>query len=199
MKFDCRSGGMRRCFGPLGAALIVGLVAPLDAAAAEGADSLAPVASLIDTVESGFGGRILMIELAQAPAAAGPAQYDVKLLTDEGNVLRLHYDARTLELEAVEGRGEGARVSAEEEEELEKELEDEHEEGDDLEPDRDRGDGGDDNSGPGSGDDRHGGDSSGPGSGDDSGGGSGSAGSGSSGSGSSGSGGGGSDDGPDHN
>jgi len=187
----------------LGAALVFGLVAPLDAAAAEGADGLAPVASLIDTVESGFGGRILMIELAQTPAAAGPAQYDVKLLTDEGNVLRLHYDARTLELEAVEGRRGGARVSAEEEEELEKEFEDEHEEGDDLEPDRDRDDGGDDNSGPGSGDDRDNG-SSGPGSGDDSGGGSGSSGSGSdgsgsSGSGSSGSGGGGSDDGPDHN
>lgn len=189
MYFVYRIGGIRQWPVPVGAALIAGLLASAGSAHAEEANHLAPVASLIDEVESGFGGRILMIELAQTPVAAGPARYDVKLLTDDGNVLRLHYDARTLKLEAVEGRDD-RRAQAEVEDEFEDEDEVEREDADDI--DRDRGDAYDDNSGSGSHDRGGDDDSSGSGSG-----GSGSSGSGSSGSGSGGSGGG-SDDGAGH-
>lgn len=189
------AGGRRRSFGSFGALLVFGVIAPAAAVSADDAAHLAPVASLIDAVEDGFGGRILMIELAQTPAAAGPARYDVKLLTDDGNVLRLHYDARTLQLEAVEGRDDGARAAVDDEQEAEDEVK--REDADEIERENDHGGGTGDNSGSGSGDDNGGSDSSGSGSGGSGGDSSGS--SGSSGSGSGGSGGSGSDDGPDHN
>lgn len=209
MGFVNRIGESRWRPGTLWAVLALGVAAPLAAAADETA-GLAPVASLIEAVETEFPGRILMIELAQTGTAAGPARYDVKLLTDEGIVMRLHYDARTLTLEAVEGRGgDVARAEDEDEKELEKDDDEtEREDGDDS-GGRGSGDDGDDDadssddsggsgsSGSGEGSDDSGSGSSGSGSSGSGSSGSGSSGSGSSGSGSSGSGGG-SDDGPNH-
>lgn len=144
MRVVHRARQSRRWFGPFGAVLALGATSPAIVATADEADSLAPVSKLIDVVEAGFPGRILMIELGQASTPSGPARYDVKLLTEQGVVLRLHYDARTLDLTAIEGRDGGGRSAGRDEIGVEDEREDDADRDDDGTPD---------NSGPGSADD----------------------------------------------
>ncbi|MDX1431378.1 MAG: PepSY domain-containing protein [Gammaproteobacteria bacterium] len=66
----------------------------------------APVASvmqLLERVRRDYRGDVLELELEDED---GRPEYEVKLLTPQGNVLKLYYDARTLEVLEVEGRHE---------------------------------------------------------------------------------------------
>ena len=63
-----------------------------------------PVEELLQRVESNFAGRVLKIELEREDEGEAPWVYEVKLLTSDGDVLELEYDAATLELIALEGR-----------------------------------------------------------------------------------------------
>lgn len=63
------------------------------------APDVAPVTSLFQRVHAAFPGRILTVELA----LSDPPAYEVKLLTKNGNVLKLSYDAVTLHLDSVVG------------------------------------------------------------------------------------------------
>lgn len=60
---------------------------------------LAPVPRLFERVHSTFSGRILTIALTLSNSPA----YEVKLLTESGNVLMLSYNATTLRLDSVVG------------------------------------------------------------------------------------------------
>jgi len=62
----------------------------------------APVPSLFERVHESFSGRILTIALTLSE----PPAYEVKLLTEKGNVLMLSYDAMTLRLDSVIGHRE---------------------------------------------------------------------------------------------
>ena len=63
-----------------------------------------PVQDLLQRVRSKFTGSVLKIELEHEDEGEVPWVYEVKLLTPEGDVLELGYDAATLELIALEGR-----------------------------------------------------------------------------------------------
>jgi uncharacterized membrane protein YkoI len=63
-----------------------------------------PVEELLQRVEANFAGRVLKIELDDEDDDEVSWIYEVKLLTPEGDVLELEYDAATLELIALEGR-----------------------------------------------------------------------------------------------
>lgn len=66
----------------------------------------APVASLmllLERVGRDFEGDVLELELEQED---GRPVYEVKLLTPKGNVLKVYYDARTLDVLEVKGRHE---------------------------------------------------------------------------------------------
>ena len=74
-------------------------VAWADGPAPSQGQELASVASLYRRVHATFPGRILTVELEHSD----PPAYEVKLLTQSGNVLKLSYDAVTLRLESVAG------------------------------------------------------------------------------------------------
>ena len=63
-----------------------------------------PVEELLRRVEANFPGRVLKVELEDEGNGEVTWIYEVKLLTSEGDVLELEYDARSLELIALEGR-----------------------------------------------------------------------------------------------
>ena len=63
-----------------------------------------PVGALLQRVRSRFAGSVLEIELEHEDDDARPWVYEVKLLTPDGDVLELEYDAGTLELLGLEGR-----------------------------------------------------------------------------------------------
>jgi uncharacterized membrane protein YkoI len=63
-----------------------------------------PVHELLQRVGSKFAGSVLKVELEHEDESDAPWVYEVKLLTPEGDVLELAYDAATLELIALEGR-----------------------------------------------------------------------------------------------
>jgi uncharacterized membrane protein YkoI len=63
-----------------------------------------PVRELLERVGSEFPGRVLKIELEHEDDDAAAWVYEVKLLTRQGDVLELEYDAGTLELIGLEGR-----------------------------------------------------------------------------------------------
>ena len=76
---------------------------------------IAPLEQLLGEIRQRFDGRILKVELDQEWRIGGRIWvYDVKILTPEGEVLKLEYDARSLELielqrpksKAVRQRGE---------------------------------------------------------------------------------------------
>jgi uncharacterized membrane protein YkoI len=73
-----------------------------EAALARGAAK--PVKDLLQRVEANFAGRVLKIELDDESDGEVTWIYEVKLLTPEGDVLELEYDAATLELIALAGR-----------------------------------------------------------------------------------------------
>jgi uncharacterized membrane protein YkoI len=63
-----------------------------------------PVHELLQRVGSQFAGNVLKIELEHEDEGEAPWLYEVKILTPQGDVLELAYDAATLELIALEGR-----------------------------------------------------------------------------------------------
>jgi uncharacterized membrane protein YkoI len=63
-----------------------------------------PVHELLQRVRSKFAGSVLKVELEHEGEGDALWVYEVKLLTLEGDVLELAYDAATLELIALEGR-----------------------------------------------------------------------------------------------
>jgi uncharacterized membrane protein YkoI len=63
-----------------------------------------PLEDLLQRVRSEFAGSVLKIELEHEDDGEVPWLYEVKLLTPEGDVLELEYDAGTLELLGLEGR-----------------------------------------------------------------------------------------------
>jgi hypothetical protein len=130
-------------------------VARADEAASPLSQDVAPVASLFKRVHATFPGRILTVELA----LSDPPAYEVKLLTENGNVLKLSYDALTLRLEGVVGLRERDNRDDADGAIMRNGRDDDDDDDDD--DDRDDDDGGS-NSGPGGG-----GDNSGPGGDDD--------------------------------
>lgn len=177
-------------------AAIIGFYVVAGAAGAAHADTpvspapgqeIAPVPRLFERVHASFHGRILKVELE----LADPPAYEVKLLTENGNVLMLSYDAMTLRLDSVVGHRDtdddtvaDVRPTGESDDadDAEDARDDDDDAGDGRDDDRNGGGdhdrsgpgGGDDdggNSGPGGGDDDHsgpgGGGNSGPGGGDD--------------------------------
>jgi len=66
-----------------------------------------PVHDLSQRVRSKFAGSVLKVELEHEDEGGAPWVYEVKLLTPEGDVLELAYDAATLELIGLEGRYRG--------------------------------------------------------------------------------------------
>jgi uncharacterized membrane protein YkoI len=62
------------------------------------------VQELLQRVRSKFAGSVLKIELEHEDEGDAPWVYEVKLLTPQGDVLELAYDAATLELIGLEGR-----------------------------------------------------------------------------------------------
>lgn len=167
--------------GPVTGRLIAaffGLCVVAGTACATRADSLepplpgpeiAPVPRLFEQVHASFSGRILRIELE----LADPPFYEVKLLTENGNVLMLSYNAMTLRLDSVVGHRDigdekvtGVRLEGDRDD-ADDAGDDRDDDDDDAEDDRDAG--GDDGRG-GAGDDDDddsGGGNSGPGGGDD--------------------------------
>ena len=63
-----------------------------------------PIQELLQRVGSVFPGSVLKIELEHEDDDRPSWIYEVKLLTPQGDVLELEYDAGTLELIALEGR-----------------------------------------------------------------------------------------------
>jgi len=63
----------------------------------------APVPSVFERVHGSFSGRILTIALSLSEHPV----YEVKFLTESGNVLMLSYDAMSLRLDSVVGHREG--------------------------------------------------------------------------------------------
>lgn len=94
--------------------LSAGLLPSLPAAIADeekdetsGATAVVPLRSLLDRVTETFPGHILEVELEREDhGGKAPWIYEVKLLTDRGRVLKLEYDASTLELLKMKGRAE---------------------------------------------------------------------------------------------
>jgi uncharacterized membrane protein YkoI len=64
-----------------------------------------PIEEVLARVGATFPGRVLKVELERRRDRAWA--YEVKLLTPEGDVLELEYDAATLELLKLEGRYRG--------------------------------------------------------------------------------------------
>ena len=103
----------RRRLAVLAASILVALAPLADAFGDDGHEAAEaalargdarPVDDLLQRVRANFTGRVLKIELEREDEGEALWIYDVKLLTPDGNVLELDYDAATLELIALEGR-----------------------------------------------------------------------------------------------
>ncbi|MFQ5773572.1 MAG: PepSY domain-containing protein [Kiloniellaceae bacterium] len=79
------------------------------------AGQITPLQDLMARIRREFPGRILKMALQRERFGNRPLWvYEAKVLTPEGNVLKLVYDARTTELLALKGRhGEDWRVDEE--------------------------------------------------------------------------------------
>jgi uncharacterized membrane protein YkoI len=104
-------GGRRLAVAVTGAILAALSMAPVwaddDREAAEAAlrrGEVLPLDELLQHVRSNFAGSVLKIELEHEDDGEAPWLYEVKLLTPEGDVLELQYNAGTLELLGLEGR-----------------------------------------------------------------------------------------------
>jgi len=94
----------------LGAAMPARVLADADAACLEAAPKdLAPIERLFARVRAAYPGTLLKVEMESDDGACGAWRYEVKLLTGDGDVLKLEYDAVTLELLSVKG-GRGAET-----------------------------------------------------------------------------------------
>jgi len=74
------------------------------------ADSMAgvlPLRQLLAQVHEAYPGKVLEVELEREEYGQGEIWvYEVKLLTEKGNVLKLEYDAVNMELLKIKGRAE---------------------------------------------------------------------------------------------
>lgn len=92
--------------------LIIGLVTSMPWAVADedgkinnNIEAVAPLRSLLAQVLEAYPGQVLEVELEREERGAGDIWlYEVKLLTKKGSVLKLEYDAITLELLKVKGK-----------------------------------------------------------------------------------------------
>ncbi len=102
-RFSRRSA--RRCH-PLGVPGLLRMAAllVLGAVTAAPAAERASVQELIAKVRAEFPGEVLRLELEEDET---PPHYEVRVLAADGHVLKLTYDASTLELLEVKGRCEG--------------------------------------------------------------------------------------------
>lgn len=66
------------------------------------AGEILPLAKILAAVDAGFRGQVVEVELERED---GRWEYELELLTAEGTVLELTYDAATARLLEVEGRG----------------------------------------------------------------------------------------------
>ncbi|MCB1862998.1 MAG: hypothetical protein KDI47_14910 [Gammaproteobacteria bacterium] len=90
--------------------MVAALSTPLAAADqnpafAIGAEQVAPLRDLLAQLSENYPGRVLEVELErEAVGREDIWVYEVKLLTDRGRVLKLEYDAVSLELLKVKGK-----------------------------------------------------------------------------------------------
>lgn len=71
------------------------------------AGDIMPLDRLLTRIRQDVGGRVLKVELEHEPDDEKPIWiYEAKVLTPEGHVLKLEYDAKTLALREVRGRHE---------------------------------------------------------------------------------------------
>ena len=65
-----------------------------------------PLESLLAQIRQQFQGRVVKVELERENHGEKKRRwvYEIKVLTAEGNVLKLEYDAKTMELIKVRGR-----------------------------------------------------------------------------------------------
>lgn len=104
----------RRRLAALTAAVLVALAPFTGASGDDGEEEAAeaalargdarPVGDLLQRVRSKFTGSVLKVELEHEDEGEVFWIYEVKLLTPQGDVLELAYDASTLELIGLEGR-----------------------------------------------------------------------------------------------
>lgn len=73
--------------------------------------NVAPLSDLLKIVEADYEGEILKVELEDEDAGKWGGQrgidffiYEIKVLTPSGNLVKLKYDAKTLELLKAEGK-----------------------------------------------------------------------------------------------
>ena len=93
--------------------MVSGAISAPAAAADEDLDNVesmaavAPLRDLLAQVYEAYSGRVLEVELDREEDGQGETWvYEVKLLTQRGNVLKLEYDAVNLELLKIEGKAE---------------------------------------------------------------------------------------------
>jgi len=72
------------------------------------AGEIVALAKVLDAVESGFTGEVIEVELERD---GGRWIYEVELLSSDGSVLELEYDARTVRLETTGEKVDAARKS----------------------------------------------------------------------------------------
>lgn len=73
------------------------------------AGEVQPLQPLLERIRAEFPGDVLTVELEHEDDRGRRWVYEVKLLTPTGDVLRLDYDAGTLELLSIKGRHRGRR------------------------------------------------------------------------------------------
>lgn len=95
--------------------LILSLVCLLSASLARGDDddherarraraagAIQPLSQILAQVESSFSGRLIEVELEDED---DPPVYEIELLSEQGNVIELTYDARSGKFLKAEGKG----------------------------------------------------------------------------------------------
>lgn len=96
------------CMFVLIAGLVIGaplVVADEDDDFPTNLEGIAPLRSLLAHVHESYPGHVLEVELERDEYGKRDVWvYEVKLLTERGNVLKLEYDAITLELLKMKGR-----------------------------------------------------------------------------------------------
>lgn len=65
---------------------------------------IVPLRDVLARVESSFQGEVIEVELEEKDGG-DRLIYEIKLLTPQGNLLKLIYDAQTMELLKTKGRG----------------------------------------------------------------------------------------------
>ena len=105
-----RGGIYLACVFVLIAGLVTGVpwaVADEDENFTNNMKGVAPLRSLLEQVHGAYPGQVLEVELEREEYGKGDVWvYEIKLLTRKGSVLKLEYDAISLELLKIKGRPE---------------------------------------------------------------------------------------------